>query len=75
MSAPPNVKKLTKKYQGLPVFFFYSTVKFPSTQLFHTSKAGVVMIALMFVLGFVTFYLQGRQEAVSAGTESHPEIG
>ena len=33
------------------------------------------MIALMFVLGFVTFYLQGRQEAVSAGTESHPEIG
>ena len=45
-----------------------------STQLFHTSKAGVVMIALMFVLGFVTFYFQGREEAVSAGTESHPKL-
>lgn len=29
-----------------------------STQLFHTSKAGVVMIALMFVFGFITFQLQ-----------------
>ena len=41
-----------------------------STQLFHTSKAGVVMIAALFVLGFVTFCLQGRQAQKGAQTQS-----
>ena len=41
-----------------------------STQLFHTSKAGVVMIAVLFVLGFVTFCLQGRQAQKGAQTQS-----
>lgn len=31
-----------------------------STQLFHSSKAGVVVIALLFVVGYTIFYLQGR---------------
>lgn len=31
-----------------------------STQVFHTSKAGVVVIALLFVVGFTVFYFQGR---------------
>lgn len=41
-----------------------------STQLFHTSKAGVVMIAALFVLGFVTFCLQGRQAQKGAQAQS-----
>ena len=41
-----------------------------STQLFHTSKAGVVMIAALFVLGFVTFCLQGRQTQKGAQAQS-----
>ena len=41
-----------------------------STQLFHTSKAGVVMIAVLFVLGFVTFFLQGRQTQKGAQAQS-----
>ena len=29
-----------------------------STQIFHTSKAGVIVIAAMFVIGFIVFKLQ-----------------
>lgn len=29
-----------------------------STQIFHTSKAGVVVIAAMFVIGFIFFQIQ-----------------
>ena len=29
-----------------------------STQIFHTSKAGVIVIASMFVIGFVIFKIQ-----------------
>ena len=31
-----------------------------STQIFHTSKAGVIVIAAMFVIGFVVFKLQAN---------------
>ena len=36
-----------------------------TTQLFHTSKAGVVAIAVMFVIGFLVFVLQGKTEKTS----------
>lgn len=31
-----------------------------STQIFHTSKVGVIVIAAMFVIGFVVFKLQAN---------------
>lgn len=31
-----------------------------STQIFHTSKAGVIVIASMFVIGFVIFKIQSQ---------------
>ncbi len=31
-----------------------------STQIFHTSKAGVIVIAAMFVIGFVIFKIQSQ---------------
>lgn len=47
-----------------------------STQLFHTSKAGVVMIALMFVLGFITFQLQRSGSFYRRGkTSAFPLLG
>ena len=61
-----------------------------STQIFHTSKAGVIVIASMFVTGFVIFKIQSqtmqrgekRSLAVSrtldefeAETENDYEIG
>lgn len=36
-----------------------------TTQLFHTSKAGVAAIAVMFVIGFLVFVLQGKTEKTS----------
>ena len=36
-----------------------------TTQLFHTSKAGVAAIAVMFVIGFLVFVLQGKIEKTS----------
>lgn len=36
-----------------------------TTQLFHTSKAGVAAIAVMFVIGFLLFVLQGKTEKTS----------
>lgn len=35
-----------------------------TTQIFHTSKAGVIAIAAMFVVGFVLFIAQVKQEDV-----------
>lgn len=32
-----------------------------TTQMFHTSKAGVVAIALMFLIGFFLFFLAGKE--------------
>lgn len=47
-----------------------------STQLFHTSEAGVVMIALMFVLGFITFRLQRSGSFYGRGkTSVFPMLG
>ena len=31
-----------------------------STQIFHTSKAGVIVIASMFVIGFIIFKIQSQ---------------
>lgn len=31
-----------------------------STQIFDTSKAGVIVIATMFVIGFIIFQIQGK---------------
>lgn len=36
-----------------------------TTQLFHTSKAGVAAIAVMFVIGFLVFVLQAKTEKTS----------
>lgn len=36
-----------------------------TTQFFHTSKAGVAAIAVMFVIGFLVFVLQGKTEKTS----------
>lgn len=36
-----------------------------TTQIFHTSKAGVVAIAVMFAIGFLIFVLQGKTEKTS----------
>ena len=41
-----------------------------STQIFDTSKAGVVVIAAMFVVGFVFFQVQRRTETQDSGTIS-----
>ena len=35
-----------------------------TTQIFHTSKAGVIASAAMFVVGFVLFIAQVKQEDV-----------
>ena len=40
-----------------------------STQLFGTSKAGVVVIAVMFVVGFFFFRLQCHTDEVKVGQE------
>ena len=41
-----------------------------STQIFDTSKAGVVVIAAMFVVGFVFFQVQRRTEEDQNGLPS-----